>query len=171
MTNPHRSSKPGAQEEKRVPTVSMDYFLMGAEGVTFDDGDAGPDDALPMLALKDHQGRMVFAHAVPRKGADQHVVRSVIEDLEVLGHRRLILKSDQERSILAVKREVKSDMQDTEVLFEESRMGESASNGVIEAAIKDSALIGCCVKLPMPILQKFYHRAGALHHKAFVELW
>ena len=37
--------------------------------------------------------------------------------------------------------------------------------------IEYSALIGCKIKIPAPIVQKFDHGAGALHHQSFIKFW
>ena len=46
--------------------------------------------------------RSVFAHAVRRKGADEHVVQQIIDNTAWLGHVRLVLRSDNEPAILAL---------------------------------------------------------------------
>ena len=52
-----------------------------------------------------------------------------------LGYRRVILKSDQEPSIVALKSAVKRELE-LEVSFEESPVGEHQSNGAVENATK-----------------------------------
>ena len=54
----------------------------------------------------------------------------------MLGYRRIILKSDQEPAILALKNEIRKNIKE-EVVFEESPVGESQSNGMIERAVRD----------------------------------
>lgn len=39
----------------------------------------------PVLAVTDHEGDVVFAHAVPRQGPEPSAVAMACEDLELLG--------------------------------------------------------------------------------------
>ena len=57
-------------------------------------------------------------------------------EIRNLGYKRLILKSDQERSIKALKDAVKERMMDIELVLEESPVGEHQSNGEVENAVK-----------------------------------
>ena len=77
-----------------MPTVSIDCFFMGP---------AGQEDAQGVLAGKSHESRTTFAHVVERKGPVDSTVRRLVADLDWLGLRRLVFKSDQELAILALK--------------------------------------------------------------------
>eukprot|EP00974_Lingulodinium_polyedra_P091361 8857574-Lingulodinium_polyedra.AAC.1 len=61
----------------------------------------------PILVIKDRKTKSVAARLVPRKGADPYAVARVVQDIKHTGSKRLILKSDQEPSIMAMKQEVK----------------------------------------------------------------
>ena len=56
------------------------------------------------LVVRCFASKAVFGHVIPCKGLDEDnfVVKLVIEDLSWLGHTRLILKSDQERALVAL---------------------------------------------------------------------
>ena len=114
-----------------VPTVSTDYFFMGPSGQEEAQG------VLPMLAVKSHESRMTFAHVVERKGLVDSTVRRLVADMDWLGLRRLIFKSDQEPSILALKQAVRESMPTVEFVMEESPVEEHQSNGTIEVAIRE----------------------------------
>ena len=58
---------------------------------------------LPMLAIKERQSKMKFAHLVSQKGPDEYAIEQTVEDICSLGLRRFVFKSDQEPSILALK--------------------------------------------------------------------
>ena len=58
-----------------------------------------------------------------------------MQDIKRLGHRRMLFKSDQEPSILALKEAV-TEVMGIEVIPEESPVGESQSNGNIERAVR-----------------------------------
>ena len=62
---PHRAATAAQTEEHRLPTVSLDYFFMGSEGLGFQDEQA--QDVLPLVAMYDHKTRTHFAHACLRK--------------------------------------------------------------------------------------------------------
>ena len=49
---------------------------------------------------------MVFAHVCKRKGADPDILDTLMEDIEVLGHRQIVFKSDQQNPVKAVQREL-----------------------------------------------------------------
>ena len=114
-----------AASERRVPQVVIDYAFMGQEG---------DESTMPILVVKDCRTRRIFCHSVPCKGiAHEYPVRQLVNDLYLLGYKRLILKSDGEPAILALKAEVKEKIK-IDVLCEEPSVGESQSNGEIENA-------------------------------------
>ena len=87
--------------------------------------------------------KCIFAHVVPRKGVDEEnvVVDMVLNDLDWLGHTRVILKSDGEPSIKAVVRRTiglaKSECRDLQQISkEESAAYDSQSNGLTEVGIR-----------------------------------
>ena len=87
-----------------LPTASIDSFFMGPSGQEEAQG------VLPMLAVKSHEPRMTFAHVVERKGLEDSTTRRLVADLDWLGLRRLVFKSDQELAILALKQAVRESM-------------------------------------------------------------
>ena len=93
---------------------------------------------LPMLAVKSHESRMTFAHVVERKGPVDCIVRRLVADLDWLGLRRLLFKSNQESSILALKQAVRESMPTVEFVMEESPVEEHQSNGTIEVTVRET---------------------------------
>ena len=87
-----------------------------------------------MIVIHDSRSKYVAAEIVPEKGLNEYAVRRVAQIVNRLGYRRIIIKSDQEASIVALKGAVKRELE-LEVSFEESPVGEHQSNGVIENAI------------------------------------
>ena len=120
----HRTEVPGT-----IPIISIDYAFMGT-GQEDDEGNQNP-----ILVMKDDTTRTMSAHMMPRKGPDEHAVKRMQQDIKNLGYRRIIIKSDQEPAILALKEEVRRSMSE-DVMFEESPVGESQSNGRIERAVR-----------------------------------
>ena len=78
---------------------------------------------------------MRFAHVLPNKGVNDYAVQVVIKDLERLGHKRIILKNDQEPAVMALRAAVKA-RSSVEIVPEESPAYESASNGEIKSTIR-----------------------------------
>ena len=163
---PHFRSK--TEGEHVVPTVSIDYFFMGPSGQEEAQG------VLPMSAVKSHESRMTFAHVVERKGPVDSTTRRLVADLDWLGLRRLVFKSDQEPAILALKQAVRESMPTVEFVMEESPVEEHQSNGTIEVTVREiqkqvrvmkSALkerMKCEVPSRHPILAFLVEHAGKL---------
>ena len=61
----------------------------------------------------------------------------VAKDINSLRYRRFILKSDQEPAIVALKEAIRVQMNEDEVIMEESPVRESQSNGDIEKGVGD----------------------------------
>eukprot|EP00971_Amphidinium_carterae_P136479 2704191-Amphidinium_carterae.3 len=72
------------------------------------------------------------AVALPGKGGDAHATSSVVEFLQLLGHRRLVLQSDGEPAILALKKQVRAAAADIEIIPQESPPGDHNAAGVAE---------------------------------------
>ena len=53
------------------------------------------------------------------------------------GNRRITLKSDNEAAILALKREVKVQAKDVEIVLQEVPTGDHSANGAVEVAVRD----------------------------------
>ena len=167
---PHFRSK--TEWEHAVPTVSIDYFFMGPSGQEEAQG------VVPMLALKSHESRMTLAHVVERKGPVDSTTRRLVADLDWLGLRRLVFKSDQEPSILALKQAVRESMPTVEFVMEESPVEEHQSNGTIEVTVRDiqrqvrvmkSALeerVKCEVPSGHPILAFLVEHAEHWHQRS-----
>ena len=96
-------------DSHRVAIVSMDYAFVTRRGTVVSEGDDGWDDeeALKLLIVKDSLSRAVFAHAVPRKGVNdkRYAVDMVVGDVLWLGYAKVILKSDNEPSIVRLLKE------------------------------------------------------------------
>ena len=116
---PHATST----TESSVPIVGMDSFYITREGVRRRDemakelGDAGEEaitqarasgEVLECLLVRCRQSKNQFAHVVPQKGDDEdhYCAKLAVADVEWLGHTRIILKTDNERAIVALKHRV-----------------------------------------------------------------
>ena len=125
------------QDAAAVPRVSMDYFYIStADEVAHEN---------PILVMVDESTGERYARAVGRKGLgadgeNNWLIRDMSEELRAWGHAggeagRLILKSDGERSIVAV-RDALAKFHGGRVIPESPPRGESQSNGTVEEAGK-----------------------------------
>ena len=122
---PHRKAE--VDESKGVPQIVFDYCFMAGEG---------DEETVAIQVAKDRKYRMIFAHMVPRKGLiSMHGAEEMIKDIAKLGHREVILKSDNEPALRSVQEEVKRRREDPTIL-ENSPVGDSRSNGAAERAVQ-----------------------------------
>ena len=68
---------------------------------------AEKDGQTPIIVLKDTKSRAIFAHACPCKGAHEAVVARLVADLDMLGYKRVLIRSDGEPAILDLWSKVK----------------------------------------------------------------
>jgi len=115
-TGEHRPKTDG--RHKTIPTVAFDYFFLTAGGVQrreelteYPDDDEGSRKLVEarhaglivkVLLMKCSATKVVLGHVVPCKGVDEepHVVKLVACDVAWLGHSRVLLKSDNEPSLV-----------------------------------------------------------------------
>ena len=90
-----------------------------------------------ILVVYDHSKLGLWTLAVDRKGADENVVKWLVEKSEECGYSgiKLTLKSDQEPAMLALKKAM-AFRRKAETPLIESPVRESKSNGKIERAIR-----------------------------------
>ena len=96
MEAPHYLQEEDVMAEQRLPTLSSDYFYMGMDD----------DKGLPLIASKAHECGTKFAHLLLEKGPEAGAVKCCKQDIDQLGWKRMIWKSDNEPSIVALKRKV-----------------------------------------------------------------
>ena len=112
-----------------IATISLDYsFLSSADEQT--------EGCMPVLNMKDLWSKRCCSEIVPRKGTHSYAVEVLLRLISTLGYTRVILKSDQEPTIIALKDMVKNACKDCEITMEVSPVGESSSNGQIEPQIR-----------------------------------
>ena len=122
----HRTLKAAA--ERTLPHVVIDYCFMGKEG---------EETTMPKLAVKDTSTRRLFSIPVPCKGVShEYPIRQLNNCLCLLGHSKIVLKSDGEPAIVALAEAVKAKAKQIDIKPEHSITGDSASNGEIENANK-----------------------------------
>ena len=121
-------------EVGEIQTVCFDYcFLRDHPG----------GESVPVMVGREKRSKMMLAHVVPFKGSGvDWLVGQLLRDLRKMGvHGKVILKSDQENTILDVLSDVckqRGKESDSAVtLVESSPKGESQSNGIAERAVQD----------------------------------
>jgi len=124
ITTPHRACV-GNAREMIVPVVSIDYMFLGNKG---------EEKGSPILAGIDAKSGTMFAQLVPEKGVHSYAVKRLSQEIKRMGYTKIILKSDQEPAIVALKNAVRN-LKESEIIPEESPAYEHQSNGTIESAI------------------------------------
>ena len=117
--------------DSTVPVISADYLYFSEKGV--------PGKSLPTVVLRDRASKAIFSHLLPTKGTvgSTYPEKAVLRDLNWLGYKRLVLKTDQENAIKALGAAVKAGFPE-DLTLEESPKGDShgQSNGTAENAVQ-----------------------------------
>jgi hypothetical protein len=123
----HKSGARGLDKARDVrPRIFMDYFYLGRK--------EEPNEALPLLAILDQATQRVFSVSLPMKGLGHQYNAAVVAKLiKILGHQHSVLKTDTERSLVALRTAVQQQLPN--LSFEDAIKGESQTNGPIESAV------------------------------------
>ena len=108
--------------------ISVDYmWLKGKKG-------DGEDDIKgnPILVMHCSESKLTWSKVVLRMCVEPYYVKVVCDMIAFSGHRRVILKSDGESSMTALKDAVKATC-DVSMGVEVSPMGDSQANGDVES--------------------------------------
>ena len=115
------------EESEGLPVLAMDYFFFFSKD----------EQGLPHLQVRDSHTNMCWSSAVPAKGADPFAVNFVLNILDEVGYRKLVMKSDNERSIKSLKSAVKAASK-MDIVLEESKTGDSQANGLAEVSVRET---------------------------------
>lgn len=119
-----RKHESDVEKGRKRPMVHMDYFYLGARA----------EETLPLLAMLDESSGRMFSLTMPCKGVEhQYCVAAVVKLMRCLGLQDAVIKSDTERSLVALRTAVQGKLPG--VGCEDAVKGESASNGAVEAAV------------------------------------
>ena len=169
QASPHLASKVPAESRYHLPQLQFDYWFMGGQG------EAGRED-LPVLVMYEKTREALFRHRAKAKGADMTVVRQVCEDLNSMGLKRAVYKTDQEASIMALMAAVKVQWKG-ELIPETAPRGDKDSNGSAESAMKShenltrtykvalEGRIGRHIPDEAPIMEWLCEWAGTMHRR------
>ena len=134
----------GEYSESLVARVLMDYGFLHEEETTVED-DHGTEvenrTSMTIMVMLETMCSSTWSYAIEGKGAIsvEWLAQKVVEDIETVGlaQERIITKTDQEASIVQLQQEVAKHRKDGGTALENSRVGDSDSNGKIERAIRD----------------------------------
>ena len=140
---PHRTVV-GEAAEEGVPRVIMDYCFFTENVHKKADEHTETETAvtsLTALVLKETMCESVWAYALKSKSVaeDPWVAEQIVDDLNTIGlaKDRIIVKTDQEASIVDLQHEIVKRRSDVGTSLENSKVGDSNSNGKVERAIRD----------------------------------
>ena len=135
QASPHSAG--GSQRD--LPIISIDYAFLGVKP---EDGSEYVDDVeaiaaghTPTMVMFDSESRGMYAYSVEKKGINGNLARRIAIDLDNLGYKDLILKSDQEASIVSMGELIKK-VWSGNMGLEYSHVKQSQCNGSVERAIK-----------------------------------
>ena len=141
---PSRKVKPRLVEHV-LPRVRMDYWYLTGD-VEQREGEHGEAEttnagaSVTVAVLQESLAKSVWSYGVAHKGSrEDWLVDQILEDLETNGlkNERIVFKSDRDNSVVDVLKEVQRRREsDFGAALETSRVGDSDSNGTIEAAIQ-----------------------------------
>ena len=125
-------SHQACHDEPSMTELHIDFEFLGEE----DD----PGKAVPVLVAGERASRMTLAAAVPRKSTGTYIARRLVAFMREIGCELgdMIVKSDQEPAIMAIVTEVgrvRAASGSGRYVVENSPVGSSSSNGVIERAV------------------------------------
>ena len=83
---------------------------------------------MPILVGREEKSGWYMAAVVPSKGRCAHAVKKVEEMMDSLGYTKVIMKTDQEPSIMELKDSIRRSRTE-EIIPEESPVEDSRSNG------------------------------------------
>ena len=123
------------KEAEQIPTVSVDYGFFGQL-------EDRAHDTLPVRIVRNRKSKGIWSHPVPSKGVvHPYLARALMSDLDFMEYRRIVLKSDQQPSIVALCDAVKNGWHG-EIVREASPKCQSKSNGEVECAVSICAGTG-----------------------------
>ena len=136
------------KEQSRVPRISMDFMFLTERGITIDRQEVDKaDECITILVLKDDMHKSIWAYPMEAKTIikSEWLISQIIDDMKTCGldNCHIVAKNDNEAAILEIQEELarrrrstNTDAQGT--VIENSRVGDSSSNGSVERAIQET---------------------------------
>ena len=116
-----------SREEGGLPESGIDYGFFGLDR----------EDVLPILCVKCRNSSTgcVGATVVDRKGASDYASSFLTEFIKSLGFKRILVRSDNERSLLSSIERVTSNSTGVELVLMTSPEGDHQANGLAEVGV------------------------------------
>ena len=134
-----------------VPKAHLDYAFLNDEVLEVNEGNGqeeGVAMTMTMMVMVETLCDSVWSYATNGKGhaSDPWLAKKIQQDLATVGvgATRIVIKSDTEAAIVELRREVAKSRGDVPTGFDDSRVGDSNSNGKVERAVREvKGLIRC----------------------------
>ena len=114
-----------------IPVISLDYMWLKGKKDDGKDSEKGN----PILVMHCRDTKLTWSRVVLKKGVDPYSVKVGCDMIAFTGHKKVILKSDGEAAITALKDAIKASS-NLEMGVEVSPVGDSKANGEIERAVR-----------------------------------
>ena len=121
--NPHRADG----DECEIPELGFDYGFMATED----------NKCMPILCCRDRARAHHAATFVPSKGKNAYALTFLVGWVRSLGYKRLVCRSDNEASLLALLQTLSSCMPEVEFVPKSSPEGDHAANGLAEVGVRE----------------------------------
>ncbi len=92
---------------------------------------------MPIIVAKDNKTKMITARVVPSKEVEGYAAETVNKMVERLGHRKIIMRSDNEPVILALKDAARRECH-LQIVLEKVPVGDHQTNKLVENAVNDA---------------------------------
>ena len=158
------------RDPREIPVFGFDY--LSASELQFDEKDQPIPVEAKILVAHCQKTKCVFAHVVPQKGIDpeRYAVERLSRDIQWLGHPRIILKSDNEKSIVRLLTEVLKSLRATpieQVAQQHPSAYDPNSNGAIESTCKR---VGGLLRTLKFDFEERFGRSPSTNHPVFAWL-
>ena len=120
-------------DDEKIPTISWDYMWLDDE---HDKGEKREGmEGLPIVIWADSGSKGAMAYVVPNKGECEYAIRRGAQDVnKILGYNKMVFRGDQEPALRTMMSRIKM-LSGEQCSLEETPIGESKSNGRVEAAV------------------------------------
>ena len=124
-----RAHAHSSREEGELPEIGIDYGFFGRD----------KEDVLPILCVKCRNSSTgcVGATVVDRKGASDYASSFLTAFIKSLGFKRILVRSDNERSLLSLIERVTSNLTGVELVLMTSPEGDHQANGLAEVGVRE----------------------------------
>ena len=118
-----------SREEGELPEIGIDYGFFGRD----------KEDVLPILCVKCRNSSTgcVGATFVDRKGASDYASTFLTAFIKSLGFKRILVRCDNERSLLSLIERVTSNVTGVELVLMTSPEGDHQANGLAEVGVRE----------------------------------